>query len=186
MNIMCSSGTVRQDVKVYNNLIVNSGLGPAFPDGGYNGTAVYIGGSTNQSNVYFYNNTIYGYSDTAKGENFKGAISISRKFGGKVYFYNNITVDTKGLNYHDAEIDKEPEEHANNLWYSTVKKMTPPRWDRHPLFADPKFKDLAKGDYSLQAGSPAAKKGSPKTNSVVTKDILGTPRLAPPNIGAFE
>jgi len=49
---------------------------------------------------------------------------------------------------------------------------------------DPKFEEQDKLDFRLKSGSPAIGKGKPI--SEVDKDILGTTRKSPPDIGAYE
>jgi hypothetical protein len=48
---------------------------------------------------------------------------------------------------------------------------------------DPLFEDKDKLDFRLQLGSSAIGKGKP---NIVDKDILGTTRKNPPDIGAYE
>lgn len=52
--------------------------------------------------------------------------------------------------------------------------------------SQPLFEDTAEGDYRLKSNSPALNAGSITIAQSVPFDILGTPRTASPDIGAYE
>jgi len=51
---------------------------------------------------------------------------------------------------------------------------------------DPLFVDAQAGDVSLQPESPCIDAGDPNAPDVPDTDILGNPRVSPPDMGAFE
>lgn len=189
-------------VEVYNNLLVNTGLGPHGGDGTYKSpmNAMYFGGNGLKSNIKVYNNTVYGYGDSnlSLGVNSGAALRLGntardgkRYFNGTLEWINNIVYDTKNFSF--ANIGPGLEDrimaHHHNLWYNGGNGTSTgsPSWDTAPKNTNPLFKDINNKDFSLSAGSPAINTGSDLL-SAVKKDFLGVvrPRGAVYDIGAYE
>ena len=175
---------------IYNNLVVNAGLGPEWSDDLSYHTGVRINTgheAISQTAVYVYNNTLYGngWSGAALPEETgsvlfdPGALSRSTT----VYFSNNIIYST-GEPYLAGESAALPSGDYRNCWYG---KGSPPAWDTTAINTDPDFVNTAAFNFQLQNDSPCMDVGK-NVFTVVARDILGVPRpqgLAF-DIGAYE
>jgi hypothetical protein len=181
---------VTGDNWVYNNLIVNAGLGPEWRDDPscHTGLRINTGHEmVSQTAVYIYNNTLYGngWSGAAwPGETGSvlidpGALSRSTR----IYLSNNIIYST-GEPYMAGESAALPSGDYRNCWYG---KGRPPTWDTTAIASDPRFVGPNVFNFQLQNGSPCMDVGK-DVSAVVARDILGVPRpqgLAL-DIGAYE
>jgi hypothetical protein len=181
---------VTGDNWVYNNLIVNAGLGPEWSDDPSYHTGIHINTgheTVSQTAVYIYNNTLYGngWSGAAYPEETgsvlfdPGALSRSTS----VYFSNNIIYST-GEPYLASESTVLPSGDFRNGWYGNG---VAPAWDTTAINQDPIFADTSTFNFQLQNGSPCIDVGK-HVSTVVGRDIFGVPRPQGLgfDIGAFE
>ncbi len=181
---------VTGDNWIYNNLIIQAGLGPEWEDDASYHTGIHIGTGheeVTQTRLYIYNNTLYG--NGWSGAVYQGetgsllfdpnALTLSTT----VYFSNNIIYAT-GEPYLAGESTALPGGDYRNCWYG--ESLTP-AWDTTAIDADPQFVGAGGFDFQLQNGSPCIDAGK-NVVTVVASDILGVPRpqgLAF-DIGAYE
>jgi len=181
---------VTGDNWVYNNLVVNAGLGPEWGDDPsyHTGLRISTGHETvSQTAVYIYNNTLYGngWSGAAwPGETGSllvdpGALSRSTW----VYLSNNIIYST-GEPYMAGESASLPSGDYRNCWYG---KGSPPTWDTTAIASDPRFVGPNVFNFQLRNGSPCMDVGK-DISAVVARDILGVsrPQGLALDIGAYE
>lgn len=174
---------------VYNNLVVNAGLGPEWGDPSYHtGIRLNTGHEEiTQTAVYLYNNTLYGngwagaaFPDETGSLLFDpGALSRSTT----VYFGNNIIAST-GEPYIAGESAALPDADYRNCWYGDGGG---PAWDTGAIDDDPGFVNAGGFDFRLQEGSPAIDTGR-NLAAVVPRDLLGVPRPqgTAMDLGVFE
>jgi uncharacterized protein (TIGR03437 family) len=175
---------------LYNNLIVNAGLGPEWPDGESYHTGLRINTGHEQiaqTVVYLYNNTLCrnGWSGAVlPGETGsllvdQGALDRSTT----VYFSNNILYST-GEPYLAGESAALPVSDYRNCWYGDGAA---PAWDTTAINDDPGFVDVGAFNFQLQNGSPCMNVGR-NVSTVVARDLLGVPRPQGSafDIGAYE
>lgn len=178
---------VTGDNWLYNNLVINAGLGPEWMDDPSYHTGIRINtGHENvtQTVVYAYNNTLYGNGwsgATFPGET--GSLLIAPRASTTVQLSNNIIYST-GEPYLAGESTSLPATDYRNCWYGNG---SPPAWDTTAINDDPDFVNPAAFNFQLQTDSPCVDTGR-DVSSVVTRDILGVPR--PQDIafdlGAYE
>ena len=175
---------------IYNNLIVNAGLGPEWSDDPsyHTGVRINTGHETiSQTAVYIYNNTLYGngwsgavWPDETGSVMFDpGALTRSTT----VHFSNNIIYST-GEPYLAGESASLPSGDYLNCWYGNG---SPPAWDTTAINNAPDFVNVSAFNFQLQNSSPCMDAGK-DVSTVVSRDILGVPRpqgLAF-DIGAYE
>jgi hypothetical protein len=174
---------------VYNNLIINAGLGPEWDDPSYH-TGLHINTGYEdgaQTAVYIYNNTLY--SNGWSGAGFPGETgsllidpeALSRST--RLYFSNNIIYST-GEPYLAGESAAPASGNYLNCWYGDGSA---PTWDRAAINADPIFVAPDVFNFQLQESSPCTDVGK-DVLAVVAHDLLGAPRpqgLAF-DLGAYE
>jgi hypothetical protein len=174
---------------VYNNLIINAGLGPEWDDPSYH-TGLHINTGYEdgaQTAVYIYNNTLY--SNGWSGAGFTGETgsllidpeALSRST--RLYFSNNIIYST-GEPYLAGESAAPASGNYLNCWYGDGSA---PTWDRAAINADPIFVAPDVFNFQLQESSPCTDVGK-DVLAVVAHDLLGAPRpqgLAF-DLGAYE
>ena len=175
---------------LYNNLIVNAGLGPEWPDGESYHTGLRINTGHEQiaqTVVYLYNNTLYGNGWSGAvlpGET--GSLLVDQEALDRsttVYFSNNILYST-GEPYLAGESASLPVSDYRNCWYGDGAA---PGWDTTAINDDPDFVDVGAFNFQLQHGSPCMNVGR-NVSTVVARDLVGVPRpqgLAF-DIGAYE
>lgn len=181
---------VTGDNWLYNNLIINAGLGPEWVDDPSYHTGIRINtGHENvtQTVVYVYNNTLYGNGwagATLPGETGSllidpGALARSTT----VHLSNNIIYST-GEPYLAGESASLPAGDYRNCWYGDG---SPPAWDATVIDDDPDFVNPAAFNFQLQTDSPCIDVGH-DVSSVVTRDVLGVPRPQGTafDLGAYE
>jgi len=181
---------VTGDNWIYNNLVVNAGLGPEWVDDPSYHTGIRIDTGYEevaQTRVYLYNNTLYGNGwsgATYQGETGSllidpGALARSTT----VYLSNNIIYST-GEPYLADESTTLPAGDYRNCWYGDGSA---PAWDTTAINDDPDFVNAAVLNFQLQNGSPCVDTGK-NVSPVVARDILGMPRPQGPafDLGAYE
>jgi hypothetical protein len=172
---------------IYNNIIVNAGLGPEPKEGdacSHFGINIDAGHEKAPGTVIrVYNNTIYGCGwagASSRGAN--GCVNIVNVNRYTLKFANNIIYST-GEPYMSGWSDaKIPPREGNNLWFG---KGPAPAWDRSAVSTDPLFVDAAKGNLHLRPGSPAIDAG---VDTGVMLDFDGVPRPQgqADDVGAYE
>jgi len=181
---------VTGDNWVYNNLIVNAGLGPEWVDDASYHTGIHI--NTGHENVtstvvYIYNNTLYGngwvgavYPEESGSVLFDpGALSRSTS----VYFSNNILYST-GEPYVAGESAELPSGDFRNCWYGNG---VAPAWDTTAINNNPNFVGAGMFNFQLQNGSQCIDVGK-NVYTVVSRDLFGVlrPLGLGFDIGVFE
>jgi hypothetical protein len=164
-------------VSLYNNIIQNSGTGPA-PAGtsqGYEYAAIAVGGGSNVP-VQAYNNTIYDAGEMGGAS--AGAVCAS----GAVNLTNNIVYLLGGEQYVSLDTDLSWITGSNNLFFGAGNPLGV---FSDSVYGDPKFVTLATNNFHLQAGSPAIDHGA---TLLLAADYDGVPRPqgAAYDIGAYE
>ena len=181
---------------IYNNLIVNAGLGPEWVDDPSSHTGLRMDAGHEQvgeTELYIFNNTLFGngWSGAAwPGEN--GSLLISPQAlerSTTIYFYNNLVYST-GQPYLAGDSAALPAGDYRNGWYGAGPA---PLWDSGAVSQEPLFYDPLSYDFRLQAGSPAVDIGLDLTsylpvNLSVWRDLLGNPRPlgVAYDLGAYE
>ena len=179
-------------VEIYNNLLINTGIGADGPDFQTDKVAIGLAGRGTTSNVKIYNNTIYGTGDSLSSTGIDGVIYLpdSTKWNGTVEWYNNIVYDTKKTNYTSIGSGSESTITAkgNNLWFSSAGGLTVPTWDIKPITIDPNFRSADKMDFCPMVPSPVINAGNKLIMPTIPTDLLGTNRLNNDelDIGAIE
>jgi len=165
----------------YNNVVANAGLGP---EPFNNNLETHIGveldpagvaGVFPQTDLYFYNNTVYGcgFSQAASGTTSEGNISILGTNSFNLHFYNNIIYSTGNPYLATASSDSTPlGQFGNNIWFGDGAA---PSWDSSSYSINPGFEDPSNFDFHLTQDSTAAEDGNSLVSDVVTKDFDSTP-----------
>jgi len=162
---------------IYNNLIVNAGLGPEWTETSYH-TGIHLDtGHENvaSTDIYCYNNTLYGcgFSGAAlPGETGHILITAEALQRSNIHFSNNIIYST-GEPYIAGESSTLTAGDHRNCWFG---KGTGPGWDTGAINADPKFASTSAKDFQLQSTSPCIDAGI-DVLSVVARDLLGVKRI---------
>jgi hypothetical protein len=181
---------VTGDNWVYNNLIVNAGLGPEWTDDASYHTGVHI--NTGHENVtstavYLYNNTLYGngWAGAVYPEESGSVLFDPGMFNRSTsaYFSNNIFFST-GEPYIAGESAELPAGDYRNCWYGNGLS---PAWDTSAINNNPNFVSVGAYDFQLQNGSPCIDVGK-DVSTVVDRDLLGVQRPLGLgfDIGVFE
>lgn len=166
----------------YNNVLINTGLGPEWGGEISGHYAFQINGgheSDRPTTLHIWNNTILGggYPDNDDSAAIawgpRGAVTLDLK--------NNIVV-INDVPYLSPSSSPLPGTTGPNLWFG---RGPAPAQDQGALNADPLFVDPNAGDLHLSAGSPALDRGTPTSAAV---DFDGNPRPAGPafDLGAYE
>ena len=167
----------RGAVKIYNNILVNSGTGPA-PGGTSQNTAYNAimigGGSTTAAQVY--NNTMYNVG--AFGGTGAGATRVL----GATNFTNNIFYALSGLLYVSADSSLSLVNGSNNLFFGNG---TAPGMFSNSVTGDPMFVNVANSDFHLQAGSAAIDAGAAVSLGTDYDGVL-RPQGNGYDLGAYE
>jgi hypothetical protein len=173
---------------IYNNLLVNAGIGPEWADPSYhcgihlNTGHEYITATT----VYCYNNTLFGcgFSGAAFSEE-TGHILISPEAiqrSSVIHFSNNIIYST-GEPYMATESTVLPSGNHLNCWFGAG---TAPGWDTGALNVDPQFVNSGTNNFQLQNTSQCVNTGL-NVSTVVERDLLGVLRTTNPfDVGVYE
>lgn len=180
---------VTGDNWVFNNLIVNAGLGPEWIDDASSHTGLRINTGHEdilQTVVYVYNNTLYGSGWSGATWPQTGSLLFHLEAFDRsttVYFSNNVIYST-GEPYMAGESASLPAGDYRNCWYGDGN---PPTWDTTAINDDPDFIAVGVFNFQLQNDSPCMEIGK-NVSTVVARDLLGVPRpqgLAF-DLGAYE
>ena len=169
---------VTGDNWVYNNLVINAGLGPEWVDepSYHTGVRITTGHEEiSETKVYIYNNTLYGNGwSGATYEEQTGSLLISPEAlstSTTVYLSNNIIFST-GEPYMAGESASLPDADYRNCWYGDGAA---PSWDLSAINFDPEFMAPGVFNFQLQGGSPCVDTGL-DVFGVVSRDLLGVSR----------
>lgn len=152
-NGLCYTG----DLKIFNNVMINVGLGPPGENGFAEAQVYTFNDSFNTTTVEAYNNLVFGWGDDTAGD-LDQAVRIDGSMDSMTYiFQNNIFVATRPdvVSYSGPETTMISG--SNNFWYYTgadATTLVPPDWDTLPFTDDPAL--IMDGlILSLSADSPA-------------------------------
>jgi hypothetical protein len=160
---------------VYENLIIDAGLGPEFQDGGTQQTCMDVrAGVENMPQagtvLHIYNNTMYRCGWPGAGKN-SGALEFVRQGNYQLDFHNNIIWSNQPYMSGYSETPRMDASAASqNLWFGAGHA---PAWDTGALNADPEFIDAAGFDLHLKPSSPARHRGVSTGRALVTIDLDG-------------
>ena len=174
---------------IYNNLVIQAGLGPEWWDSEsyHSGIRIDTGHeAVSNTVVHCYHNTLYGCGwagAVLPGENGHLLLSPMALQWSAVYFVNNLIFST-GEPYVAAESGTPPAGDYRNCWFG---QGPPPSWDTGAIQLDPQLTDPGRGDFFLRGGSPCIDAGQDVT-AIVRGDLLGVvrPQGSAPDLGAFE
>jgi hypothetical protein len=180
---------VTGDNWVYNNLIVNAGLGPEWSDDPSSHTGLRLDTGHEevaQTRLYIYNNTLYGNGWSGAAWPQTGSLLISPEALARsttVYFSNNLVYSTSDP-YLAGESTSLPSGDYRNCWYGVG---APPAWDTTGIATDPALINPGAFNFQLQNGSPCLDVGR-NVSAVIARDLLGVPRPQGSafDIGAYE
>jgi hypothetical protein len=178
---------VTGDNWVYNNLIVNSGLGPEPSDQGTQhacidfraGNVTTTGAASNIMHVF--NNTMFNCGFGGGTES--GSLVIVRSTFWTPDFHNNIAYQNNSQPYISPGSDSlsaNAAQWSNDLWFGAGST---PSFDSSAVNADPQFVSLGL-DFHLKVTSPAMDVGTNSGASFVVRDFDGTPQ--PRHFGKFD
>jgi hypothetical protein len=162
------------EVALYNNILLNSGTGPAFgglsADYGY--SAIQVGGASSIP-VQAYNNTIYNAGSLGGPD--AGAVRSTVA----INLTNNIFYLLSGQQYVAADTSLALVTGSNNLFFGSG---APLGTFAESIAADPLFTSLSLPDFHLLPESPAIARGSAMQSAT---DYDGVPR-SQSDIGAYQ
>jgi len=176
---------------IYNNLIIDAGLGPTWAGGEesyHTGIRINCGHELRTNAIiHCYNNTLFGcgWGGTLFPE-MSGHLLISPEalqYTASIRFVNNIIFST-GQPYIATESGTPPSGSFSNCWYNMGSA---PTWDIAAVNADPDFVDTTSRSLQLSGASPCIDVGQ-NVSSVVGRDLLGLvrPQGNGVDLGAFE
>lgn len=168
-----SSGNTISNTKIVNNVVHMTGYG-----GGGAATIQIVdnefGGSTNRiEGLAMVNNTVY-YGTSWKGPDGAGVWVTSTGGLSGLSIVNNIFWGFGGDPFRGVT----PEQVSYSITRQEGFAGT-----RNNFDADPLFVDAPRGDFRLQAGSPARNAGT--TSGAPTIDLACNPRTGAPDLGAY-
>lgn len=199
----------RGTVEVYNNVIWNAGMGPATLEGGGNWACIYVPGETKKAplgsgDVNVYNNTLYNCGQfggkNAPWEYAQAAISNGGNDPNlRINMQNNIIYQVPNGNASFPErywLNLRPNpagvHGTHNLMYGIGAPPESPQVtgtvSKDPGLVNTSTKSCPAScstNLHLSPTSPAKGAGS-TTAPKPSHDLNGTPRPAPPSIGAYE
>ena len=184
---------------VYNNVVINAGLGPAFVDGpGSAYTCLDIRAGHDErgqggTRLHIHHNTFSGcgwaQSDVP---NETGAIAFVASQNYTLDVHANIIHSTTPYVIPEVYTNRkdvprrDPAAFSHNLWFGAGPE---PGFDSNSVNADPQFVNPKAGDLRLGPSSPAIGRGAPVAEgSRLTHDFDGRPRPStqPADLGAFQ
>lgn len=185
------------DTWVYNNVLINVGLGPAFVDGpGSAYTCLDVRAGHDElgksgTTLHIHHNTFYGCGWAPSDvPNETGALAFVNTKNYTLDVHNNIIFSS--LPYVTPEVytnrkdvpPLDPAGFSHNLWFGAGHA---PAFDSESVNVDPQFVDATRGDLHLSASSPAAGRGTIEGGRL-TIDFDGRPRPAngAADLGAFQ
>lgn len=168
------------DLEIYNNVLINVGLGPIREDNVANAQAIRVTGEMGGSSLIIRNNTFYGYSDSdSRSVSTHEAIEVEYQFSNPT-----ITIENNAF-YQTCDCDwltttETLTTNKNSFWSSTTGDAnTPPSWTGN-ITTDPTITQTG-SQLSLDGGSPLIDAG---VTAHTTTDIYGQARGT--SIGAVE
>jgi hypothetical protein len=175
--------------RVWNNLIVEAGLGPEWPDDSstHAGIRVDSGHETRRATrVSIHHNTLYGcgWAGAFAGES--GLLMISQAaldHATALEIGNNVFV-SQGEPYVAGDAAAPTVTALRNCWHG---QGAPPSWDPAGIAADPRFVSPAAGDLRLGPASPC-RNAALAAVPWVPRDLDGNrrPLGVAPDLGAYE
>jgi Secretion system C-terminal sorting domain len=175
---------------VYNNVIINSGIGPN--PGGDQAMHVPLlihAGWDVPALIHVYNNTIYGGGFTGGALWASSMVGFLDNHPFTLDFRNNIIVSTTaGVTYLNQSYPI-PAGSENNIWFGAG---TSPAWDANTINVNPQFVNPAANDFHLLAGSSGVDAARPLTATAALPlpaldfDAQPRPQNGVTDIGAFE
>ncbi len=171
-------------VEAYNNVILNAGTGPDFPEGPANYSCIYVPAYTNtgtagSGTVEVFNNTLY---NCGAGDQYGAAISFTPTDPVSLRLRNNIVLQTNGRPYLARDTDLAHLSGSNNLWFGNGNG---PSQTSANVNADPRFVNLSSRDFHLQSSSPAVDAGV-LTTATMDRDGVPRPQGRAFDVGAHE
>jgi hypothetical protein len=168
---------------LFNNVFVNSGLGPVFVDGGGFFILQLTAGSSVQpskkTTLHVANNTIYGASFLQGPDYARGLIAYDPAHAA-LDFVNNVVVSTQqGIPYLGSDTKTLPNQ--SNLWFGAG---APPPGSTTSSNVDPKFVSGSAANFHLAPYSAA--KAAGVAVPWIALDFDGIPRASKPSMGAYE
>jgi uncharacterized protein (TIGR03437 family) len=166
----------------YNNVIVNTGLGPEWNGeiSGHYALQINGGHESNQpTTLYVFNNTVVGGGFP---ENSDSAMVHWGPFGEATLEFRNNVVVSPDVPYFTEYSEDIPNGEGKNLWFG---QSAAPGWNSGAITGDPMFVNAAGGDFHLQATSPAVDQGT-ATDLAIDFDGLLRPQGTAFDLGAFE
>jgi hypothetical protein len=183
--IRCGDYVVGEN-HIYNNLIINSGLGPD-PTNEYAmhvPLLIHAGWNDTTTLIHCYNNTIVGGGFVGGQAWASSMVGFFKNHPFQLDFRNNIIVSTiSGIKYYNDRFDL-PDNTVNNLWFGAGAS---PSWDHQGVAIDPLF--ISNTDFRLAENSPAIGQAKPfgnVSNILPIYDFIMRKRDDAPDIGAFE
>ncbi|MFM9910548.1 MAG: choice-of-anchor Q domain-containing protein [Chitinophagaceae bacterium] len=177
---------------IYNNVVVNAGLGPDPSGDQAMHVPVYIhaGWDDTTTLIHFYNNTIYGGGFTGGAAWSSSMIGFSNAHPYLLDFRNNIIVSTvAGIDYLNSSLSTPASGVEKNIWYGAGSA---PGWDANPLGINPLFINSSTNNFHLLTGSQAIDAAYPASGTTANPlplfdfDAVSRPQNALTDIGAFE
>ena len=184
---------------VYNNVVINAGLGPTFVDGsGSAYTCLDIRAGHDElgkhgTTLHIHHNTFYGcgwaQSDVP---NETGAIAFVSAKNYTLDVHSNIIHSAMPYVIHEVYTNRkdvpalDPATFSHNLWFGAGPE---PAFDSNSVNADPQFANAKAGDLRLGASSPAIGRGAiVPAGSRLATDFDGRPRPSnrAADLGAFQ
>jgi hypothetical protein len=177
---------------IYNNVVVNAGLGPNPGGDEAMHVPVYIhpGWEGTTTTIHFYNNTVYGGSFTGGAAWASGMVAFAYTHPFTLDFRNNIIVATvPGVAYLNPQLSGPASGAENNIWFGAGAA---PSWDVNPMAMNPLFVNPAANNFRLQIASQARDAARPLTATAAQPlpaydfDANNRPQNNITDLGAFE
>ena len=192
------TNALTNDWEIYNNVVINSGLGPHYSGNNYNTThGISIRDYGLAGSFHIVNNTFltWGMTDETVGREggIQSAIGLAGHSKGAVIdVTRNIFSTAADKSYlgtpNDSIVMLEQITGSNNIWWSDteVKNLAViPNFDRSPLTNDPKIDVNTEG--KLQHNGPLTRPNvTSSIDALLTHDIFGYPRGTTIAVGAAE
>jgi hypothetical protein len=185
------------DNHIYNNVIVNAGLGPPpagpfanDPAFGYVCVDINAGAVGNPpTTIHFYNNTLVGCGFAGGPLNTAGMVSVGNAYDFALDFRNNIVV-SEGFPFVTPYSTTQKTSADANLWFGSggvVPDPAAPEIFAGAIQGDPRFVNRATLNLRLGSGSAAIDGGSSVAPvPTVDFDWITRPKGAGIDLGAFE